>query len=143
MLPRPQPPSALSHIALTPTPRSHSKPPQSITFSLPVMNAARHAVVAMVGEGKAEAVHTALLEDKGPGGFPAQQASWRVFRCCVRTRGGVEYARTSATCRFLSQCVAVATLLCCAPPVGARRASAASRWAAFPSRLLIVFSGSM
>lgn len=51
-------------------PVDKGKPPASVTFSLPVMNAARHAVVAMVGEGKAKAVQTALEDRKG--GFPAQ-----------------------------------------------------------------------
>lgn len=44
----------------------------SITFSLPVMNAARHVVVAMTGASKAHAVKLALETQVPPGDFPAQ-----------------------------------------------------------------------
>lgn len=82
------------------------KPPQSITFSLPVMNAARHAVVAMVGDGKAGAVHTALLDHKGPAGFPAQQARWvaaalrLALSAARRFRGTVKHVRAPARRRL-------------------------------------------
>jgi len=44
----------------------------SITFTLPVMNAARHTLVALTGGKKADAVRRALQERMPPGDFPAQ-----------------------------------------------------------------------
>lgn len=53
-------------------PVEKSNPPASITFSLPVMNAARRVILAVSGGSKNGAVKKALEEKVKPGEFPAQ-----------------------------------------------------------------------
>jgi len=53
-------------------PVEKSNPPASITFSLPVMNAARRVILAVTGGSKSGAVKKALEEKVKPGEFPAQ-----------------------------------------------------------------------
>lgn len=49
-----------------------SKPPASITLSLPVMNAARRVIIALTGAKKAASAKQALEEEVEYGAFPAQ-----------------------------------------------------------------------
>lgn len=56
-------------------PVTKEKPPPSITFSLPVMNAGSKVVVAVTGEKKAQAVRRALEMDEAPDAFPGQRVA--------------------------------------------------------------------
>lgn len=51
---------------------SPKPPPERITFSLPVINAAKDVLIVAVGEGKAEIVQRALEVQALPGALPAQ-----------------------------------------------------------------------
>lgn len=55
-----------------PVSNSPKPPPQRITLSLPVLNAAKHVAVVALGPGKAEVVQRALEVQALPGSLPVQ-----------------------------------------------------------------------